>query len=119
MGDYQLYRMLDSILENQQTIYGLLERINRKVNQEMSDLTALTTEVQNNTAVDTSAITLLNGLAAQLAAIANDPAAIQALADELSLSSASLAEAVLANTPVVVEVPVEPPVEPPVETPPV
>ena len=113
MGDYQLYRMLDSILENQQTIYDLLERINRKVTQEMSDLTTLTAEVQNNTAVDTSAITLLNGLAAQLALIANDPAAIAALAEELASSSAALAEAVVANTPVVVEVPVEPPVETP------
>lgn len=126
MGNYHVYEKLDQIqdkldriLQNQQAIFALLDRLDWKVNEEMSDLTALTTEVQNNTAVDSSAIELLNGLSLQLAAIANDPAAIQALAAELAQSSSALAAAVLANTPAVPVVPEEAPVEPPVETPPV
>lgn len=65
----------------------------------MADLTALTAEVARNTAVDESAITLLNGLAAQLAAVATDPAAVLALSAQLSASSDALAAAVVANTP--------------------
>ena len=121
MGNYHVHQKLDVILQNQQAILDLLMLLNRKADEEMSDLSALTTEVENNTAVDSSAIELLNGLSLQLSALANNPAAIQALAAELAQSSAALANAVLANTPAAVETPpVEaPPVEPPVETPPV
>ena len=104
---FRLYKQLDTIMENQRVMLDLLIRINRKVTKEMSDLSALTVEVQNNTSVDASAIMLLNGLSAQLAQIANDPVAVQALADELSSSSTALAAAVVANTPADV-----PPVEP-------
>jgi len=106
-----LKRRINILTHNQQIIYDLLVHIDRKVTKEMSDLAALTTEVQNNSAVDASAIVLLNGLSAQLALIINDPAAIQALVDELNSSSASLAAAVVANTPSAET--------PPVETPPV
>ena len=64
-----------------------------------SDLTVLTAEVTKNTEVDQSAIVLLNGLSAQIAALKNDPAALQALADSLNASSAAMAAAVVANTP--------------------
>lgn len=94
-----LKRKINILMHNQQIIYDLLIHIDRKVTKEMSDLAALTTEVENNASVDASAIVLLNGLSAQLALIANDPAAIQALVDELNSSSASLAAAVVANTP--------------------
>jgi hypothetical protein len=121
LGNYHVHEKLDRILQGQQAIFALLDRLEWKVTEEMSDLTALTAEIENNTAVDSSAIDLLNGLSLQLAAMANNPAAIQALAAELAQSSASLAAAVLANTPAVVEpTPVEPPPaeNPPVETPP-
>jgi hypothetical protein len=116
LGNYHVHQKLDIILQNQQAILDLLVLLDRKADEEMSDLSALTTEVENNTAVDSSAIELLNGLSLQLAALANNPVAIQALAAELAQSSAALANAVLANTPAAVE---PPPVEPPVETPPV
>lgn len=56
--------------------------------------------VAAETTIDQSAVTLLNGLGAQLqAAIASgDPAQVQALADTLSTDSAALAAAVTANT---------------------
>ena len=118
---YVILKKLDLVLKNQQIIFDLLVHIERKVSAEMSDLSVLTAEVQANTSVDSSAITLLNGLSAQLALIANDPVAIQALADELNSSSTALAAAVVANTPVVETPPVDvPPVDsPPVDSPPV
>lgn len=60
---------------------------------------SLIQEVTRNDAVDASAITLLNGLSAQIEQLKNDPVALQALADELKGSSDALAAAVAANTP--------------------
>lgn len=78
--------------------------------QSISDqVTALTSEVANETTVNASAITLLNGLAAQiatLAANAADPAQVstiagqlQALASSVHDNAGALAAAVTANTP--------------------
>lgn len=93
-------------------IRAALRRIETKGNKIMADLTAIETAVAENASVDQSAITLLEGLSAQLqeAIESNDPAAVQALADDLKTSSARLAAAVTANTPVT-ETPEEPPVE--------
>lgn len=67
----------------------------------MSALTDLQDAVARDTAVETSAITLLQGLKAALdAAIAsNDPAALQALSAQLGTNADALAAAVAANTP--------------------
>jgi hypothetical protein len=75
--------------------------LNQKIKTVMAALDDLKAAVQKETEVDQSAIVLLNGLKAQLdAAIAsNDPAALQALSDQLGSSSQSLADAVAANTP--------------------
>ncbi len=67
---------------------------------------ALTAEVARNTTVDESAITLINGLADQLAALlaAGDPAVlvsgIETIVAKLKGDSDALAAAVVANTPV-------------------
>jgi len=65
---------------------------------ELDDLKAA---VAKDTEVDTSAITLLNGLKAALdAAIASgNPADLKALSDQLGTNAKSLADAVVANTP--------------------
>ena len=63
---------------------------------ELDNLTAEVTEVNT---VQQSAITLLEGLSAQIAAIKTDPIALQALADSLDSSSKALAAAIVANTP--------------------
>lgn len=96
------------ITRNQQILYDLLVRINRKEVAEMAQLEEITAEVTHNTEVDQSAIVLLNGLSAKLTELANDPAAIAELAAELAASSGALAEAVVANTPAEVPPPVEP-----------
>lgn len=62
-------------------------------------LDALTAEVTRNTEVDAGAIALINGLAAKIVELKNDPAALQALADSMKGSSDALAAAVTANTP--------------------
>jgi len=63
------------------------------------ELDTLTTEVEENTVAVDSAIALIEGIAAQLVAIKDDPAKILALANTLDATSAKLAAAVVANTP--------------------
>jgi chromosome segregation ATPase len=64
--------------------------------KELNDLTA---QVKANTDAEASAVTLIQGLAAQIAAAQNDPAAIAALSAQLKTSADALAAAVVANTP--------------------
>ena len=63
------------------------------------ELDSLTQEVHANSAVVDSAITLINGLAARIEDLKDDPTQMQALADELRAKSVALGEAVKANTP--------------------
>lgn len=69
-----------------------------------ANLQALTQQVQANTTVEGSAVTLIQGLASQLAAAIaasnnGDDAALPALQAQLQSSAAALAAAVSANTP--------------------
>lgn len=64
--------------------------------KELDDLTA---EVERNTTVEGSVLTLIQGFAAQLAAAGTDPKKLAALATTLKTSNDALAAAVLANTP--------------------
>ena len=70
----------------------------KHMGQELDDLTAA---VAKDTDVDTSAITLLNGLKQKLddAIASNNPAALKALSDQLGSNAQALADAVTANTP--------------------
>jgi uncharacterized protein YoxC len=104
------------------TIATLLTRISAQLNmiiqqeeQQMADLSALQAEVTENGDAVGSAIALLNGLSQALkdALAANDPAAIQALVDQLDAQTGDLATAVAANTPGAAEPAPEPPVEEP------
>ena len=93
-----LHDKLDAILIMQARVESLIAALTLKQEQTMADLTVLTAEVARNTEVDQSAITLLNGLAAQIEALKTDPVALQALADTMRGSSDALAAAVVANT---------------------
>lgn len=73
--------------------------IHRQGKTIMADLTALTAQVAQNTSVEASAVTLIQGLAAQLAAAGTDPAALAALQSQLNTSATALAAAITANTP--------------------
>ena len=67
-----------------------------KMSKELDDLTA---EVAQDTTVEASAVTLIQGLAAQITAAGTDPAKLSALTASLTQSSTALASAVAANTP--------------------
>jgi len=65
----------------------------------MADLSALQAQVKANTDVEASAIVLIQGLAAQIAAAGTDPAKLQELQNQLNTSASALAAAITANTP--------------------
>lgn len=65
----------------------------------MLDLTALTAQVAANTSAEASAVTLIQAIAAQLAAASGNQPAVDALAAQLKASADALAAAVVANTP--------------------
>jgi hypothetical protein len=75
-------------------------------------LEKLTDQVEKNKQVVSSAVMLITGLAKQIVINKNSPAKIQALADELSASSADLAQAIMDNTPAEDEEEVEDPTDP-------
>lgn len=64
----------------------------------MADLSKLSADVQENTKVVESAVTLINNIAAELKAAGTDPVALADLAAKLEANSAALAAAVAANT---------------------
>ena len=64
----------------------------------MADLSSITAQVTQNTTVEQSAITLIQGMAAQITAAGTDPAALAALTSQLNSSATSLAAAVAATT---------------------
>jgi hypothetical protein len=85
--------------ETSNDLSNLIRQLTEKVTTMSVALDKLTAEVSRNTAVDESAITLLNGLAQQIRDLKEDPVKLEALATELEGSSARLAEAVTSNTP--------------------
>jgi len=87
-----IHRKLDAIL-------AAIERLTTQGTTIMADLTSLTTQVAQNTTVEGSAVVLIQGLAAQLAAAGTDPAKLADLQAQLNTSATALAAAVAANTP--------------------
>lgn len=79
----EINRKLDKVLSKETTI--------------MADLTSLTQEVADTKAGEESAITLITGLAAAIAAAGTDPVKLQALQDSLAAERSALAAAVAAN----------------------
>jgi hypothetical protein len=86
---------LDRVLWNQRLLLSLIGGMER---EEMADLTALTAQVAATVGVEQSAITLIQGIAAQLAAAQTDPVAVANLAAQLKASSDALAAAITANS---------------------
>lgn len=92
-------RKLDRILSLLQQVAGSLVTVIAKENFLATELDTLTAQVQANTDVEQSAIVLIQGLAAQIAANATDPAKLTALSAQLSASATALGAAITANTP--------------------
>ena len=64
-----------------------------------ADLSRLTAAVERDKTVNESAATLLNQLSTLLRENADDPTAINALADQLDAQQQALSDAIVANTP--------------------
>ena len=107
-------RLLDCLLGRSPPLWA--QRLEAKLDQvlaaqaaaqqreemELMTLAELKAKVEATTTIEESAVALLTGLAQQLKdALANgaDPAAIQAIADELDAGTNDLAAAISANTP--------------------
>ena len=87
-----------AVITKLEKIEKTLKLLLEKENAMSVELDALTAQVaETNGAID-SAIVLIQGLSARLAAIANDPAAILALAAELDTKELALRDAI-ASTP--------------------
>jgi hypothetical protein len=99
----KVHRKLDFITRMLCEMDNKLTEILRRERIMSKELDNLTAQVTVTIGQEASAIVLIQGLAAQIAANANDPVAIQALSDQLKTSSDALAAAVVANpgTPVV------------------
>jgi len=80
-------------------ILAKLFQIQQKEETMSSQLAALQAQVEKNTTIEESAVALINGLAAQIASLKDDPVALQALADSLTASGNDLSNAIQANTP--------------------
>jgi hypothetical protein len=80
---------------------ALMQKVNTMSVQISANLAALMAQVAQNTSVEASAVTLIQGIASQLsAALANsDDAALPALVEQLNTSAVALGAAVSANTP--------------------
>jgi len=65
-----------------------------------TDLARITAAVERDETVNQSAITLLTQLSQLIRDNAEDPAALNALADRLDAQQQALADAIVANTPV-------------------
>lgn len=95
----EILRKLDIVIQNQSLILQNQSLTIKKILDMNPTLQALQAEVANNTSVENSAILLIQGLAAQIAAAGTDPAALAAIVTSLQTNDAALAAAVAANTP--------------------
>jgi predicted nucleic acid-binding Zn-ribbon protein len=79
--------------------HELLHQIKEGIITMSAELDRLTTEVAETKSAVASVLTLVAGLAQQIRDNATDPAALNALADDLDASQKDIADAITANTP--------------------
>jgi len=100
-GDVHIYLHIDTGSADRKLdlILAQLGAIKAQEQIMADELKSLQDGVAAATTVEQSALVLINGIAARLAAAGTDPAALQALTDSLKTNSDALAAAVAANTP--------------------
>lgn len=94
-NQYGISERLSNLERGQDRIEQKLNFIIKNSSKMFENLQA---EVANNTTVESSAIALIKGLAAQITAAGTDPAALAAIVSTLQANDTALAAAVAANT---------------------
>ncbi len=94
-----LFRVLTTITQQLDRIERKLDQLLSQESTTMAAIDDLTTQVTNTDTTEQSALVLINGIAARLAAAGTDPAKLAALTTDLKTNSDALAAAVVANTP--------------------
>jgi chromosome segregation ATPase len=95
----RIHRRLDHIDHNLTALHEAVGIVIKKEKKMTTEMLALKEKVAQNTSLVDSAITLINGISAQLEAIKSDPAAITEFIAELEASNAELAAKIVENTP--------------------
>lgn len=96
VSNEEIYAKLEQMHQLMLLHFGIIEK---KENAIMTAMTDLQAKVAAEDTVIASAITLLQGLSAALAAAGTDPTALAALNADITTQTTNLAAAVLANTP--------------------
>jgi hypothetical protein len=101
MGWWDDPNQLNRIEQNIHYIVSQLNKLTQGEKNMSAELDALKAQVAQNASVEASAVALIHGLAAQLAAAIakNDPVALQAFTTDLQASANALAAAITASTP--------------------
>lgn len=94
----EIHRKLDALISSNIQMIWLLKASAEKEKHMSKELDELQAAVEENTTVDQSIMTLVDGMAAQIDALKNDPIQLAALAKALRDSSALTVAKVLANT---------------------
>lgn len=94
------------LLNNQKLILNLLSKNGDAMTDTATFIQTMNDKLTNMESVEDSAITLIDGLIAEVAANKNNPAALDALLARMDADKAKLATAVLANTSTTVVPPV-------------
>lgn len=94
-----LSQQLNRIEDQLAVLEGWSRRILEKGDDMSVQLDALKAKVQQTTDATASVSTLVAGLAQQIRDLKDDPAALQALADQLETDNAALGKLVTDNTP--------------------
>lgn len=89
----------------EQRLDHIIQLLTRNQEIIMADLSQLTADVTADTNAVTSAVALINGLAAQITAAGTDPVKLKALTDQLEANNAALGAAIVANTPAAPDAP--------------
>jgi len=96
---YEVHKKLDTIVRALKLVLANQEVSAKREIKMTIELDELQAAVEENTTVDQSIMTLVDGLAAKIEALKDDPARLAALAKSLRDSSALTVAKVLANTP--------------------
>jgi hypothetical protein len=93
-----VHQKLDYLIKSQKVILAVIKEIQKEGKVMTQELVDLQAAVAENTSLDDSIIELVNGLAAQIELLKDDPAAMAKMASDLRAKSAALSAAVQAHT---------------------